>query len=255
MSTMALGPAGPLDHLPGGLTPRREFPRPRPGPPTAATPAPAASSVPTVPIPSDRVGAEPVGTPLLRLTPPLGDTPPAPANLDALGDAAILQFADSVARFSHADWERQQQDEPTCHAARRYITIGRPSALPADFCRATLRTTDRLHRRMRIGAAHRELSRNHKERFFWHRTTLEPHARSGSAATATRCSPGEPTFGTRATMACGGLTSKSVRVRRRMGYPSPKFWTIRGRSSSLFSRRATRPPRGPYEVLGAFRFT
>ena len=26
LSTMALGPAGPLDHLPGGLTPRREFP-------------------------------------------------------------------------------------------------------------------------------------------------------------------------------------------------------------------------------------
>ena len=35
--------------------------------------------------------------------------------------------------ISHADWERQQQDEPTCHARRRYITIGRPSALPADF--------------------------------------------------------------------------------------------------------------------------
>ena len=72
-----------------------------------------------------------------------------------------------------------------------------------------------------------------------HRTTLEPHARSGSAATAARCSPREPAFGTRATMACGGL-KKSVRVRRRMGYPWPKFSTIRGRSSSLFSRRATR---------------
>ena len=69
---------------------------------------------------------------------------------------------------------------------------------------------------------------------FWHRTTREPHARSGSAATATRCSPREPAFGTRATMACGGL-KKSVRVRRRMGYPLPKVWTIRGRSSSLFS--------------------
>ena len=135
---MALGPAGPLDHLPGGLTPRREFPRPRPGPPTAATPAPAASPVPTVPIPSDRDRAEPVETPLLRLTPPLGDTPPAPGKLDALGHATKLQFDDSVARYSHADWERQQQAEPTCHAARRYITIGRPSALPADFCRATL---------------------------------------------------------------------------------------------------------------------
>ena len=85
-----------------------------------------------MPIPSDRDRAEPLGTPLLRLTPPLGDTPPAPAKLDALDDTAKLQFADPVARYSHADWERQQQAEPTCHAARRYITIGRPSALPAD---------------------------------------------------------------------------------------------------------------------------
>ena len=40
-----------------------------------------------------------------------------------------------------------------------------PSALPADFCRATLRTTNRLYRRMRIGAAQRKLSRNYGERF------------------------------------------------------------------------------------------
>ena len=45
---------------------------------------------------------------------------------------------------------------------------------------------------------------------FWHRTTLEPHARSGSAATATRCSPRESAFGTRATMACGGLKKLSA---------------------------------------------
>ena len=44
--------------------------------------------------------------------------------------------------------------------------------------------------------------------FFLHRTTLEPHVRNGSAATVTRCSPREPAFGTRATMACGGLTKK-----------------------------------------------
>ena len=123
---MALGPAGPLDHLPGGLTPRREShgrgrvrPPPRP-------PAPVASSVPTVPIPSDRDRAEPVGTPILQLTHPSGDTPTAPTTLDALGDAAELQFVDSVARYSHADWEREQQAEPTCHATMRYITIGRP---------------------------------------------------------------------------------------------------------------------------------
>ena len=127
------GPGGA--HRPSArraTTPPR-VPRPRPAPSTAATPAPAASPVPTVPIPSDRDRAEPVGTPLLRLTPPLGETTPAPAKLDALGDAAEMQFTDSVARYSHADWEREQQAEPTCHAAMRYITIGRPSALPADF--------------------------------------------------------------------------------------------------------------------------
>ena len=93
------------------------IPRLRPTPPTAATPAPAASPVPTVPIPSDRDCAEPLGTSLLRLTPPPGDTSTALTKLDALGDGAELQFADPVARYSHADWERKQQAGPTCHAA------------------------------------------------------------------------------------------------------------------------------------------
>ena len=115
------GPGGaPRPSARRANTPPR-VPRPRPGPPTAATPAPAASPVPTVPIPSDRDRAELVETPLLRLTPPLGDTPPAPGKLDALGHATKLQFADSVARYSQAVLERQQQAEPTCHATRRYI--------------------------------------------------------------------------------------------------------------------------------------
>ena len=126
------GPGGaPRPSARRANTPPR-VPRPGPGPPTAAIPAPAASSVP-MPIPSDHDRADPVGTPLLWLTPPLGDTPPAPAKLDALGEAAELQFADSVKRYSHANWEWQRQAEPTCHAAMRYITISRPSALPADF--------------------------------------------------------------------------------------------------------------------------
>ena len=120
------------------LSARREntpprVPRPRPGPLTATTPAPAASSVPRVPIPSDRDRVEPVGTLMLRLTPPRGDTPPAPAKLEALGDVAKLHFDYAVARYSHADWDREQQAEPTCHAEMGYITIGRPSSLPADF--------------------------------------------------------------------------------------------------------------------------
>ena len=131
-------------------------------------------------------------------------------------------------------------------------SAGRRPCQPT-FGRATLRTTNRLYRRMRIGAAQLKLSRNHGERFLAPGYAL-PHARSGSAATATRCSPREPTFGTRATMGCGGLVN-SVRVRRRTGYTWPEFYTIRGRSSSLFSRRASRPTRAPYEVLGACRFT
>ena len=74
-----------------------------------------------------------MGTPLLQLTPSPGDTPTTPTRSDALDDAAELRFADSVARYSHADWKREQRAEPTCHATIRYISIGRPSALPPDF--------------------------------------------------------------------------------------------------------------------------
>ena len=89
---------------------------------------------------------------------------------------------------------------------------------------------------------------------FWRRATLASHAQSGFDDTATRCSPREPTFGTRVTMACGGL-EKSARVRRRIEYTWSDFWTSWGRSSFLSFGRATRPQRGPYEVLGASRST
>ena len=74
-----------------------------------------------------------MGTPLLRLTPSSGDTPTAHTRSDALGDAAEFRFADSVARYSHADWKREKHAEPTCHAMMRYASIGRPSVLPPDF--------------------------------------------------------------------------------------------------------------------------
>ena len=89
---------------------------------------------------------------------------------------------------------------------------------------------------------------------FCRRATLVFHARSGSGVTAIRYSPREPTFGSRVTMGCGSL-EKSVRIRRRMEYTWSDFWTTRGRSSFLFPRRATRPQRKPYEVLGAFKST
>ena len=64
---------------------------------------------------------------------------------------------------------------------------------------------------------------------FWHRTTLEPHARSGSAATAARCSPREPAFGPRATMACGGLKKISASTTEGWDIPGPNF----GRSGAV----------------------
>ena len=73
--------------------------------------------------------------------PPSGDTPTAPTKLDALGDAGELQFVDSVVRYSHADREREQQAEPTYHAAMRYITIGWRRPCHPTFCRATPRTS------------------------------------------------------------------------------------------------------------------
>ena len=131
-TTDGFGPGGaPRPSARRGNTPPR-VPRPRPAPLTAATPAPATSPVPSVPIPSDRDRADPVGIPLLTLPHSPGDTT-APTKLDALGNAAEFQLAYSVARYSNADWEREQQAEPTCHAAMRYTTIGRPSALPPDF--------------------------------------------------------------------------------------------------------------------------
>ena len=74
-----------------------------------------------------------MGTPLLRLTPFPCDTPTAHTRYDALGNAAELRSADSVARCSHADWKREQHIEPTYHTMMRYVSIGRPSVLPPDF--------------------------------------------------------------------------------------------------------------------------
>ena len=127
------GPGGAFRPSAGRTNTPPRVPRPRPPLAVATATAPAASLVPTVPIPSDVDHAEPVGTPLLRL-PSQSDIPSAStADLDALGAAAELQFGDSAARYSHTDWEREQQAEPACHAAMRYIILGRPPALPAGF--------------------------------------------------------------------------------------------------------------------------
>ena len=127
------GPGGaPRPSFSRVTTPPRAS-RSRQAPPAAVIPALLADSpVRTVPLPPDRDHAEPMGIPLLRLTPSSGDMPTAPTGSDALGDAAELRLADSVARYSHTDWNREQHAGPTYYAAMLYISTGRPSVLPPD---------------------------------------------------------------------------------------------------------------------------
>ena len=80
------------------------------------------------------------------------------------------------------------------------------------------RQTNRLYRRMRIGAAQRELFRSNGECFLVSGHGCVPYA-EGSADTCSgpRGFPTEPTFGTRVTTVCGDL-GWSARARLRMGY-------------------------------------
>ena len=145
LSTMALGPARPLDHPPGVLGPPR-VPRLRPAPSTAATPALAASPVPTVPIPSDRDRAEPVRTHLVRLTPPPGDTPTAPAKLDA-PPMLLICSALIPGRVICVPIGSESNRPAVCHASRRFVVIPLVQAsFPSDIQelagKGRLHTTD-----------------------------------------------------------------------------------------------------------------
>ena len=115
------------------------------------------------------------------------------------------------------------------------------------------RQTNRLYRRMRIGAAQRELSRSNGERFSAHGYGCVPRAEWLRRYSAT-VFPMGPTFGVRATTVCGGL-GKLARARLRMGYIWCAFWTTRGQSSSFLLRRAKRPRLERYEVLGFYKYT
>ena len=115
------------------------------------------------------------------------------------------------------------------------------------------RQTNRVYRRMCVGAAQRELSRNNGERF------LAPaYARVPGAECLRRYRdavlPKEAHVWYEGDdgLWCLGKISTST---TRMEYTWSDFWTTRCRSSFLFPRRATRPQRGPYEVRRASRST
>ena len=50
------------------------------------------------------------------------------------------RLADSVVRYSHADWKSEQHEEPTCHATICCISMVRPSTLYRTSWHATPRT-------------------------------------------------------------------------------------------------------------------
>ena len=106
---------------------------------------------------------------------------------------------------------------------RKALHHHRPAVAPAGRLFVVLPFAQPTAFTARCGLVRRSVSSPRSRRsVFWCRATLVPHAQSSSAATVTRFSLREPTFGTRATMGCGGL-EKSVRVRRRMGYTWPNF--------------------------------
>ena len=78
----------------------------RPPPDIVVASAPTPSLVSTVPFPSDRDRAEPLGAPFLLPNPP-GTPSAARTDLDYHGTAAELQFGDYAGRYSYTEWERQ----------------------------------------------------------------------------------------------------------------------------------------------------
>jgi len=155
---MALGPPGPLDHFPGGLTPRRESPgrgRVRPTPRPVLLP----------PSRSRRCQYRPTATaqslwellsyglrPLLathRLHLPSWMPLATLLNCSSLIPSRVIHMpiGSDNSRLSR----RATPQGVTSPSA------GRRPCQPT-FCRATLRTTNRLYRQMRIGAAQRKLS-------------------------------------------------------------------------------------------------
>ena len=88
--------------------------------------------VPTVPIQHATHAASP-DPPLLGALPPEAHRRVSTsAALPEMPSTAEIEFIESVKRYSHTDWAREQRAEPVCDAAIRYL-LGNPSVLPDDF--------------------------------------------------------------------------------------------------------------------------
>lgn len=129
---MASNPAGRLDRLSGLQSPRRKsHGRDRLRPPLRPRLLQSRLSR-LYPLRPAAITLKSMGAPLLGFAPPSGTQSVSTIDLDALGAAVELLFVDSAAPYSRADWEREQQAEPTRQVTKRYIAIGRSPALPPD---------------------------------------------------------------------------------------------------------------------------
>ena len=147
------------------------------------------------------------------------------------------------ARLSEPSWEREVDLQFSRTHISRYWA-GTPDQH---------RQTNRLYRRMRIGAAERELSRNNGDRFLAPGYACVPRADCLYRCRHTVLPKGAHVWykGDDGLWCLGKISTSTTR----MEYTWSDFWTTRCRSSFLFPRRATRPQRGPYEVRRASRST
>ena len=102
-------------------------------PPSQVAPGPSIDPVPAALI-QHATDAAPPAPPLLGALPP--EAPwrvSTPAALPEMPSPTEIEFIESVERFSHNDWAREQRAKPVCDAAIRYLLLGSPSVLPDDF--------------------------------------------------------------------------------------------------------------------------
>ena len=107
---------------------------PRSAPTSQAAPEPCVDPVPAVPIQHATDAAASPPSPLLSALPP--QTPRRVSTLAALPEMpspAEVVCLESVERFSHTDWAREQRAEPVCDATIPCLLLGRPSVLPDDL--------------------------------------------------------------------------------------------------------------------------
>ena len=145
--------------------------------------------------------------------------------------------------LSGPSWEREMDLQVFCHDILRYW-VGAPNQH---------RQTNRLCRRMRIGAAQRELCRDNGERILAHGYGFVPRAEWLSRYSTTVLA-NEAHFWYEGDDGLWWLGKISASTTTKGVYWCA-FWTTRGRSSFLFLRRATRLRQERYEVLGVYKYT